>query len=187
MKRHHIASIMFAATSIVVVGVALAEKDRYSLKAPSGLSFAEFKGYEQWQMVGSSQADDASGCGTSPDPGCIKSILGNAVLINAYSKGIPDNGQPVPDGAAFVKIEWRKIRDTAAPYGANVPGDLAEVAFMLKDSKRFPERDGWGYATFQYDSASDSWNAKSDDGASCHGCHTLVKARDFVFTHYPKR
>ncbi len=58
---------------------------------------------------------------------------------------------------------------------------------MLKDSKRFPERDGWGYATFQYDSASDTWKAKSDDGAACHACHTLVKARDFVFTHYPKR
>jgi hypothetical protein len=22
---------------------------------------------------------------------------------------------------------------------------------------------------------------------ACHGCHTIVKARDFVFTHYPKR
>jgi hypothetical protein len=116
-----------------------------------------------------------------------QSILGNPALINAYGKGIPDNGQPVPDGAAFVKIEWTKVRDSAAPYGATVPGNLAEVAFMLKDSKRFPETDGWGYATFQYDSASDTWKAKSDVGAPCHACHTLVKGRDFVFTHYPKR
>jgi hypothetical protein len=86
-----------------------------------------------------------------------------------YANGIPDNGKPVPDGAVFVKIEWEKGRITV-PYGATVPGNLTEVAFMVKDSKRFPRTDGWGYATFQYDTASDTWKAKSDVGASCHAC-----------------
>ena len=98
--------------------------------------------------------------------------------------------KPVPDGAAFAKIEWAKARDAHAPYGAFVPGPLAEVAFMMKDSKRFPKTNGWGYATFQYDAASDTWTAKGDNPEfvnTCHGCHTVVKARDFVFTGYPKR
>lgn len=138
-------------------------------------------------MVASSQADDGGGCGTSQNPGCIKSILGNPIMIKAYADGIPANGKPVPDGAVFAKIEWAKARNTEAGYGMTVPGNLAEVAFMVKDSKRFPKTDGWGYATFQYDTASDTWKAKSDVGASCHACHTVVKARDFVFTHYPKR
>jgi 1,4-alpha-glucan branching enzyme len=61
---------------------------------------------------------------------------------------------------------------------------------MVKDSKRFPKTDGWGYATFRYDTASDTWTAFGDAPEfvnACHGCHTLVKARDFVWTHYPKR
>jgi hypothetical protein len=141
-------------------------------------------------MVGPSQADDGSGCGSSPDPGCIKVILGNPAMMKAYADGVPDNGKPVPDGAALTKIEWAKTHNTEAGYGMTVPGNLAEVGFMVKDAKRFPETDGWGYATFTYNAASDTWKPKGDAPdfvQACHGCHTIVKARDFVFTHYPKR
>jgi 1,4-alpha-glucan branching enzyme len=82
-----------------------------------------------------------------------------------------------------------KARETV-PYAVTLPGELAEVSFMLKDSKRFPKTNGWGYATFQYDAASDRWKAKGDNADfvnACHGCHAVVKARDFVFTHYAKR
>ena len=189
MKLRHGVSMVLVASSMVVAGVALAEQDRWALKAPNGISFAEFKGYESWQMIGSSQPDDESGCGTSPSPGCIKSIVGNAALVKAYSQGIPANGKPVPDGAAFAKIEWAKARETA-PYNVTVPGNLAEVSFMLKDSKRFPKTNGWGYATFQYDAKSDTWKAQGDNADfvnACHGCHTVVKSNDWVFTHYARR
>ena len=129
-------------------------------------------------MVASSQADDGGGCGTSPDPGCIKSILGNPVLIKAYANGIPANGKPVPDGAMFAKIESAKARNTAAPYGVTVPGNLAEVAFMVKDSKRFPKTDGWGYATFRYDTASDTWTAFGDGPEFVNACHAVPYGRE---------
>ena len=189
MKLRHSVSMALVASSMVVAGVALAAQDKWALQAPNGISFAEFKGYESWPMVGSSDPDDESGCGTSPKPGCIKSIVGNSVLVKAYAAGIPDNGKPVPDGAAFAKIEWQKARETV-PYAVTLTGKLAEVSFMLKDSKRFPKTNGWGYATFQYDAASDTWKAKGDNADfvnACHGCHTIVKARDWVFTHYAKR
>jgi Cytochrome P460 len=191
MKARHIASLAIVSSSILAAGVALAGEEKWTLKSPTGISFSEFKDYDSWQMIGSSQPDDGSGCGSSPDPGCIKSILGNRTLVKAYSQGIPFNGKPVPDGAAFAKVEWAKARETV-PYAVTVPGNLAEVAFMLKDSKRFPKTDGWGYATFTYDSASDTWKVKgegtgSDFALPCHACHTIVKDRDFVFTHYPKR
>ena len=60
----------------------------------------------------------------------------------------------------------------------------------MKDSKRFPDTNGWGYATFRYDAASDTWKAFGDDTAfakTCHACHTIVRGRDFVFTNYPNR
>jgi hypothetical protein len=97
---------------------------------------------------------------------------------------------PVPDGAAFAKIEWAKARDAHSPYGAFVPGPLAEVAFMIKDSNRFPKTDGWGYATFQFNTATNAWTVRHDGPEfvnTCHACHTLVNARDFVFTDYPAR
>jgi hypothetical protein len=190
VKRRHLAVMAIGSASLVVAGVTLAAQDRYALTAPSGIAFSEFKGYELWQMVGASQADDGSGCGTSPDPGCIKVILGNPAMMKGYAERVPDNGKPVADGAVLTKIEWAKASNAEAGYGMTVPGKLAEVAFMVKDARRFPDTDGWGYASFTYDADSDAWKAKGDAPdfvQACHGCHTIVKARDFVFTHYPKR
>lgn len=38
--------------------------------------------------------------------------------------------------------------------------------------------------------ATSTWTAFGDSPEfvkACHGCHTLVKVRDFVWTNYPKR
>ena len=78
-------------------------------------------------------------------------VVSNAVMIKAHKDGTPANGKSVPDGAMMAKIEWQKARDPALAYGTFVPGALAEVAFMMKDSKRFPQTNGWGYATFKPD------------------------------------
>jgi hypothetical protein len=63
---------------------------------------------------------------------------------------------------------------------------------MIKDTKRFPETNGRGYATFQYDAASDTYkpatNYPNFGKTLCYVCHTCgAKARDFVFTEYAKR
>ena len=170
----------------------LTAQDRFTLKAPNGIAFSEFRDYEGWQLIATSQPDDANGCGTSK-VGCTKAILGNPAMISAYRDGIPANGQTVPDGAAMAKIEWLKDRNNASPYGVTVPGKQTEVSFMVKDSKRFPDTNGWGYATFEYDASSATFKPSKPSTASgaqtsCHGCHTAgAKARDFVFTDYVKR
>ncbi len=190
MKRQFIASMMILATPLIAIGIVLAAQDRFTLKTPNGIAFSEFKGYEKWQMIAPSHPDNAGGCASSKEPGCIKSILGNPTMIKAYAEGIPAKDKPVPDGAAMVKIEWQKARDPESPYGATVPGALTEVAFMLKDSQRFRETNGWGYATFKYDAATDNWKAFGDSpefAKTCHSCHTAVKDRDFVFSRYQKR
>ena len=64
---------------------------------------------------------------------------------------------------------------------------------MMKDAKRFPDTNGWGYATFGYDASSATFKVSKPTTASnsktlCHACHTGgAKARDFVFTKYAKR
>jgi len=183
MNRQLIASIVVVSASISVAGITLAENDRFALNAPNGIAFSEMRGYESWDVIGSSVTDDGGGCGSSPNPGCIKSIVGNPVMINALKAGMPSNGQLVPDGAMMAKIEWFKARDPSLAYGATVPGKFMEVAFMMKDSKRFPQTDGWGYATLKYDADTDTFKAFAGEApdyhkTACHGCHTAVKSRE---------
>ena len=79
----------------LVAGMALAAQDRYSLQVPGGLAFADFRGYEDWQVVSVSHNGDK-----------LATILGNPALIEAYRSGIPGNGKPFPDGARIAKIHW---------------------------------------------------------------------------------
>jgi hypothetical protein len=78
---------------------------------------------------------------------------------------------------------------------ATVPGPLHDVDFMVKDSKRFKDSGGWGWAAFEYDTATHTFSpattaAKPPQGhdAKCgFACHTIVKNRDYVFTDYQHR
>lgn len=190
MKRRHVTTLTLITVSSFTV-IVLAAQDRFTLKSPNGIAFSEFRGYEEWQMIATSQPDDAGGCGTSKT-GCMKAILGNPVMINAYRSGIPANDQPVPDGAMMAKVEWSKARNGASPYGVTVPGEQTEVGLMMKDSKRFKDTDGWGCATFQYDAGTNTYKPATSNPAVmktlCHACHTRgAKARDFVYTNYVRR
>jgi hypothetical protein len=193
MNRQHITRMAILSAFLLVVSVVLAAQlqDRFTLKSANGIAFSEFRDYESWQLIATSQPDDAGGCGTSK-AGCTKAILGNPAMIQAYRDGIPANGQAVPDGAAMAKVEWLKDH-RASPYGVTVPGAQTEASFMVKDSKRFPDTNGWGYATFEHDASSSTFkpskpSTATNARASCHGCHTAgAKARDFVYTEYVKR
>ena len=76
-----------------------------------------------------------------------------------------------------------------------MPGTLVNVDFMQKDSKRFADSGGWGYAVFDYDPGSDTFAPGTLDGTPPQGndakcgfaCHTIVKTRDYVFTDYGQR
>ena len=191
MKRQHIATLVFLAASVFVAAAVLTaqSQDRSTLKSANGIGFSEFKGYDAWQLVATSHPDNAGGCGTSK-VGCMKAILGNPTMIQAYRSGSPANGKAFPDGAVLAKIEWLQDRDEK-PYGVTVSGTQTEMSFMLKDSKRFPDTNGWGYSTFVYDAKSDTFKPATTNPSfaqGCHACHTAnAKARDFVFTDYATR
>ena len=123
-------------------GSAMSAQDKYTVRVPGGLAFSEFKGYEAWHVVSVSQ-----------DGGLFAAILANRVMIDAYQKGIPGNGKPVPDGSRMAKIHWNPKKLETFP-AATVPGTLHDVDFMVKDSKRFAQSGGWGWAAFEYDAAS---------------------------------
>jgi hypothetical protein len=72
---------------------------------------------------------------------------------------------------------------------------LHDIDFMVKDSRRFADSGGWGYAQFDFDPASDalkpgdeaSTPPQEHDAKCGFACHTLVADKDYVFTAYPKR
>ena len=131
----------------------------------------------------------------SENGGKVAIILGNPAMVAAYRSGIPDNGKPFPDGARMAKIHWLPKTQQRQPGQPKVPGTLHDVDFMVKDSKRFPDSGGWGWAVFEYEAASDTFRPGNSTDSPPQGhdakcgfaCHTLVKNRDFVFTEYPKR
>jgi len=150
---------------------------------PGGLAFSEFRGYEAWQVVS-----------ISMDGPLMAAILANPAMIEAYQSGIPGNGQPFPDGAKMAKIHWNPKTLETFP-AATVPGTQHDMDFMVKDSKRFADSGGWGWAVFEYDAASDTFRPgnmtdsppQGNDAKCGFACHTIVKARDYVFTNYQHR
>ena len=161
----------------VLGGMAMAAQDKYTLQVPNGLAFSDFKGYEDWQYVSMSQTEDR-----------LKLIVANPTMIAAYKAGIPGNGKPFPDGSKIAKVQWKPKKSTEAPFSVNVPDTLADLFFMEKDSKRFPDSGGWGYAQFDYDPKSDTFAPNKDGTPTCgHTCHKAVKAKDYIFHPYQKR
>ncbi len=135
MKKTQMTAIAFAAVVLTVLGgMALAQQDKYTLKVPGGLAFSEFRGYEGWQVVATSQSANLK---------LVAVILANPEMIEAYQAGTPGNGKPFPDGAKMAKIHWTPKMNQYFP-DTTVPGTLHDVDFMVKDSKRFADGGGWG-------------------------------------------
>ena len=180
LKRKNILAIATGAALMAVFGsLALAQQDRYTLTIPDGLAWSDFRGYENWANVAVSQTENQ-----------IKAIVANPVMMDAFRSGLPSSSKLFPDGSKIAKIEWSFKRNTVSPYFVNVPDALKTLAFIEKDTKRFPNTHGWAYASWDYDAATNSFKpaAIAPRGAECgFACHSTVSAQDYIFTAYPKR
>ncbi len=184
MKKQSLLMMLLAAGPAALGGLALAAQDRYTVQVPGGLAFSEFRGYENWQLVAVAHNGEK-----------LDAVFGNPVMIEAYKAGVPGSGKPVPDGAMIAKIHWMAKKAEDEPNAPIVPGALHDTGFMVKDSKRFADSGGWGYAEFEYDPASRTFRPgdtsdmpPQEHDAKCgFACHTIAAAKDYVFTAYPER
>jgi hypothetical protein len=182
MKRKSKLAIAIATAVLAVLGAAALfaqsqDKDKYSLKSPSGIAFSDFRGYEDWSVVSSARTDEV-----------LKVIVANPTMIKAYKAGVPGNGQPFPEGSMIVKLQWKPKKSTEAPFVVDVPDVFRQAFVMEKDSKRFAKSGGWGYAVFNYEAVSDKFAADPKSLSDCgYACHTPVKAKDYIFHPYQKR
>jgi len=176
-----IAAFTMVLTAVAVLallgGTVVCAQDKYSLKSPSGIAFSDFRGYEDWSVGSSARTDEV-----------LKVIVANPKMINAYKAGVPGNGQPFPEGSRIVKLQWKPKKSTEAQFAVDVPDVFKQASLMEKDSKRFPKTGGWGYSVINYDAASDKYTADPTSLSDCgNTCHTVVKAKDYIFHPYQKR
>ena len=114
----------------------------------------------------------------------LRAQFGNDIAIKAYKEGT----LPFPDGSIIVAAHWTRVpsesnnRVLDGPFpGAEsfVIGSRVNIQIMIKDSKKYPESAGWGFADFK--------DGKPGDKAlheTCFPCHTPAKDHDYVFTRY---
>jgi hypothetical protein len=164
--------------AIAIGGVAVCAQmqDKYSLKSPGDVAFADFRGYEDWALISSARTDKE-----------LKVIVGNPAMIAAYKAGVPGNGKPFPEGSKAAKMQWTFKKSTDATFAVDVPDAPTQIFLMEKDSKRFPNTGGWGYAVFNHDNATGTMTADAAKADCGHVCHLAVKSKDYVFHPYQKR
>jgi hypothetical protein len=115
----------------VVSGVAVSAQDKYALKLPNGVSFGDFEGYGDWQLISSSKTDDR-----------MKVILGDSTIIAAFKSGIPDTqtGRPgtrliswQSGWATNVPSERRSHTPRRRVPAVDCPPTTKQVMFVTRD------------------------------------------------------
>lgn len=146
VSRFAVFSIHSAMALVVAVAVLYAQgqtKDKYSLKSPDGIAFADFRGYEDWATASSARTADVQ-----------KVIVANRAMIETFKAGASGNGQHFPEGSKIVKLHRSQKKSTEATLDVDVPDVFKQAFAMEKDSKGFPKTEGWGYAVLNYDAAT---------------------------------
>ena len=138
-------------------------------------------GYRDWRLI---SVNHLAGAGGKLKQ--VRAQLGNDIAIKAFREG----KLPFPDGTVIAALHWNeasseennKVLDIGFP-GAGLQSSVAQsaenVQFMVKDSKKYAETGGWGFADFK--------NGKPGNEAlhkTCFPCHQPAKDRDYVFTRY---
>jgi hypothetical protein len=132
-------------------------------------------GYRDWKLFSVAREE-----GTLQD---VRAILGNDIAIEAARS----RGRPFPDGTVLARIAWSYVplAESERAFGhlqSFVAGQPKNgVQFMLKDSRRYASTGGWRFVQF-----NDGKTAPEEVQRTCFACHSIVKARDYVFTHYAR-
>ena len=132
-------------------------------------------GYRDWRLISVAHEDG--------NLQSFAAVLGNDAAIKAYREGT----LPFPDGAIIASLHYHHVpsAENNKVFGREqsfVPGDLSNVQFMIKDSKKYVATGGWGFGHFQDGKPlTDQTKIKS-----CFDCHSQNTERDLVFARYAR-
>ena len=154
-----LAVFAFALTAALATGSTVAP-------APNGIAYPA--GWENWRVVAISHRTDNNS---------LRAILGNDAAVRAARAG---QVNPWPDGSVLAKVMWKDVTHERWP-AATVPGDFAQVEFMLKDATKYASTGGWGFARWRGRDLA-PYGKDANFVQECFGCHIPVKDSDYVFT-----
>lgn len=123
-------------------------------------------GFEDWTPISFTDRGDNN---------TLRIILGNEIAVRAARTG---SISPWPDGASFAKIAWEQVR---GEDGLIHPGRFVQVEFMVKDARRYPQTDGWGWGRWR-GAALKPYGSNPDFVGECTRCHKPMRGNDFVYT-----
>jgi len=137
--------------------------------APNGVGY--YPDYMSWKVIAPSYREDR---------GNIRIITGNEIAVTALRAG----KNPLPDGSVLAKVAWKAESHPDFP-SATVPGDFAQVEFMVKDAKRYKETGGWGFARFLGNELK-PYGKDAGFVKECFQCHIPMANSDYLFTKMVK-
>ncbi|MCF2446657.1 heme-binding domain-containing protein [Dyadobacter sp. CY345] len=133
-------------------------------KSINGISY--FDDYKSWKVIASTNR---------LDNGTMRLVYGNDITVKAINEKTIN---PWPDGAIIVKVVWNMQPEDGE--GTTKPGNFNNVQMMIKDSKKFTDTEGWGFARFNGLELKPYGNTVAF-AVSCINCHRLVSKNGFVF------
>jgi hypothetical protein len=134
--------------------------------APNGIEMPQ--GYKDWRVISVTERTDNN---------TLRVIIGNDAAMEAVRTG---DTNPWPDGAILGKVVWNQGNHEEWET-AVVPTEFRAAEFMMKDSARFADTGGWGFARW-LGLEQKPFGESAKFAQECLGCHTPVESRDFVFT-----
>ncbi len=132
--------------------------------APNGIAF--LPEYKDWRAISSTDRFDNR---------TMRVILGNDVAVKAIAN---NHINPWPDGTAFAKVAWFQQPDEK---GLVRTGPFFQVEFMIRDSQKYAETKGWGWARWR----GADLKPYGKDAAftnECVGCHSPLANTNYIFT-----
>lgn len=133
----------------------------------NGISFPI--NYQDWAVISVSHREDNQ---------TLRAIIGNPAAIEAAKEG---NINPWPNGATLGKLVWKDRQDEHWST-ATVPSEFIHAEFMFKDTERWADTGGWGWARWLGTEQQPFGETAQAAQASCIACHQPVKDQDLVFT-----
>lgn len=159
--------LLLAVIAVIIMIVPTLTPAEKTPVAPNGIAL--YANYRGWEVIAPSYREDKNH---------IRVILGNPVA----TKAMKENVRPFPDGTVMAKVAWNTTKHPKFPV-ATVPGTFSQVEFMVKDSVKYMETGGWGFARFVGKDLN-PYGKDSGFAKECFGCHLPVKGNDYVFTSF---
>jgi hypothetical protein len=134
----------------------------------NGISLTQFGDYSnEWKLITVRYRKDTQE---------MRFTYANPLAYKSMNEGL----EIYPDGSVFAKIGYKTGIDPAFNSSV-VPSGARRFQFMVRNTDKYKETDGWGYALFNSEGELYDGDLNVQSFA-CAACHKLVPERNFVFS-----